>query len=308
MRAIRYFIKVVEMHSFSKAALECHITQSALSQQIMRLETELGFRLLERKGRSFSLTRAGALYYAHVREMVSTYDRACKEAALMASACRPVLRVGYLSGADGGLLDQALLLFHERYPQIRLITVPGSHEQIYQGLLHQRLDCALNDQRRAFSSNCGNHILAPGWQTMEFSSSSSLAQKEVLGPEDLADETILVVSDLKGAEDEILYLREILGLEGNVKVVSSLEEARRLALAGAGVLPMLEYELMKEPSDGLVRRPYWRSGSLMERNWCLFYPMEKQPEGLAEFIWIMDQVMHLQGDASPLEKTEQKEA
>ena len=49
LRQIRYFQAVVRNNSFSEAAEECHISQSAISQQIKALETELGFSLLERK-------------------------------------------------------------------------------------------------------------------------------------------------------------------------------------------------------------------------------------------------------------------
>lgn len=63
LRQIRYFQSVVRNNSFSEAAEECHISQSAISQQIKALETELGFPLLERKNRKFVLTPAGEHFY-----------------------------------------------------------------------------------------------------------------------------------------------------------------------------------------------------------------------------------------------------
>ena len=56
LRQIRYFQSVVRNNSFSEAAEECHISQSAISQQIKALEQELGFSLLERHNRKFVLT------------------------------------------------------------------------------------------------------------------------------------------------------------------------------------------------------------------------------------------------------------
>ncbi len=56
LRQIRYFQSVVKNNSFSEAAEECHISQSAISPQIKALEEELGFLLLERKKRKFELT------------------------------------------------------------------------------------------------------------------------------------------------------------------------------------------------------------------------------------------------------------
>ena len=63
LRQIRYFQSVVRNNSFSEAAEECNISQSAISQQIKALENELGFPLLERHNRKFVLTPAGEHFY-----------------------------------------------------------------------------------------------------------------------------------------------------------------------------------------------------------------------------------------------------
>lgn len=60
---MRYFIAVVEEHNFTRAADNCHISQSAISQQIKELENTVGTPLLDRKGRSFELTPAGQFFY-----------------------------------------------------------------------------------------------------------------------------------------------------------------------------------------------------------------------------------------------------
>lgn len=56
LRQMKYFQSVVRNNSFSEVAEECHISQSAISQQIQALERELGFKLLERKNRKFTLS------------------------------------------------------------------------------------------------------------------------------------------------------------------------------------------------------------------------------------------------------------
>lgn len=62
LNQVRYFQAVVRLGSFTRAAEECNISQSAISQQVKALEQELGVVLLERAGRSFSLTPAGELF------------------------------------------------------------------------------------------------------------------------------------------------------------------------------------------------------------------------------------------------------
>ena len=84
LRQIRYFQAVVRCHSFSEAAEECHISQSAISQQVKALENELGFALLERKNRSFALTPAGEHFYRKSLVLMADYERLRAESAHIA--------------------------------------------------------------------------------------------------------------------------------------------------------------------------------------------------------------------------------
>ena len=63
IRQLKYFQAVVRNNSFSEAAEECHISQSAISQQVQALERELGVDLLERKKRKFAITPTGEYVY-----------------------------------------------------------------------------------------------------------------------------------------------------------------------------------------------------------------------------------------------------
>ena len=63
LKQLKYFQSVVRLNSFSEPAAENFISQSAISQQVQALERELGFRLLERKKRTFTLTPAGEYFY-----------------------------------------------------------------------------------------------------------------------------------------------------------------------------------------------------------------------------------------------------
>lgn len=72
------------LKSFSEAAEENYISQSAISQQVQALERELGFSLLERKNRSFTLTPAGEYFYRKSLILTADYERMCSEAAKIA--------------------------------------------------------------------------------------------------------------------------------------------------------------------------------------------------------------------------------
>lgn len=101
IRQIRYFQSVVRNNSFSEAAEECHISQSAISQQIQALERELGFYLLERKNRKFTLTPAGEYFYKKSLVLVADYERICREAGRLAKDNESTLVIGYLRCYSG---------------------------------------------------------------------------------------------------------------------------------------------------------------------------------------------------------------
>ena len=84
LRQKKYFQSVFRNNSFSEAAEECHISQSAISQQIKALENELGFSLLERHNRKFVLTPAGEHFYKKSLILIADYEQICNEAARIA--------------------------------------------------------------------------------------------------------------------------------------------------------------------------------------------------------------------------------
>lgn len=72
-RQMEYLQAVVECGSFYAAAEKCHVSQSAISQQIKKLEDELGVQLLDRHNRTFSLTNAGDIFTARASLSAATW-------------------------------------------------------------------------------------------------------------------------------------------------------------------------------------------------------------------------------------------
>lgn len=102
LKQLKYFQSVVRLGSFSAAAGGNFISQSAISQQVQSLERELGFALLVRKNRSFSLTPAGEYFYRKSLLLTAACDRMCAEAAKIAKGEAANLKIGYLRTYAGG--------------------------------------------------------------------------------------------------------------------------------------------------------------------------------------------------------------
>jgi DNA-binding transcriptional LysR family regulator len=98
LRQLSYFVAVCEELNFSRAAAREHIVQSALSQQIQRLERELGVRLLDRTTHYVAVTPAGAAFLVEARQILAHVARAA-QAARTAQSSSPTLRVGIIDAS-----------------------------------------------------------------------------------------------------------------------------------------------------------------------------------------------------------------
>ncbi|MGA8391286.1 MAG: LysR family transcriptional regulator, partial [Burkholderiaceae bacterium] len=80
LRQLRYFVRVVELGSISRAALDLNLVQSALSQQISRLESELATRLLQRTRKGVSSTEAGMAFFREAQLALRHAEQAARAA------------------------------------------------------------------------------------------------------------------------------------------------------------------------------------------------------------------------------------
>ena len=108
LKQIKYFQAVVRCQSFTEAAEECFISQSAISQQIQALERELGVELLKREKRKFFLTSAGEYFYKKSLVLINDFDRLCMETVQLAKGVEQTLTIGYLKNYQGDELQQTI--------------------------------------------------------------------------------------------------------------------------------------------------------------------------------------------------------
>ena len=138
LRQLRYFVTLAEELHFGRAAEREHIVQSALSQQVQRLERELGVRLLERSTHHVALTAAGVVFLVEARQILAHADRAAQAARNTAGASAP-LRVGIIDSSYDSM-PQILHEVQARYPGLVIHQVEASVPEQYQLLSDGRLD------------------------------------------------------------------------------------------------------------------------------------------------------------------------
>lgn len=142
LRQITYFIAVAEELHFGRAAERCHIAQPPLSQQIKRLEEELGVTLLERTSRRVALTPEGKEFLKRCKDVRDRLNEAVLCIQDMAKGLEGQLRVGFIGPASLSKLPKAIRAFRERNPRIRLDFSAQSTTEQLPLLRGDRLDIA----------------------------------------------------------------------------------------------------------------------------------------------------------------------
>src|SRR5215510_3187169 len=131
LRHLRYFVAVAEELHFGRAARRLHIAQPPLSQQIRRLEHDLGVTLFHRTNRRVDLTDAGRAFLVEARLTLAQADRARDVASRAGRGEAGQLIIGYMASAEVNVFPRLLPAFRRRYPNIELaFQLLGASEQL----------------------------------------------------------------------------------------------------------------------------------------------------------------------------------
>ncbi|MFE3293200.1 LysR family transcriptional regulator [Rhodococcus sp. NPDC059234] len=120
LRALHALLTVVDEGHFGRAAERLFVTTPALSQQIRRLETQLGVRLLERASHPIELTEAGQVFVPQAREVLRTADRAVNLLVALERRQSRQVRIGFINGAAGRLGRAALDSLHSPFELVHI--------------------------------------------------------------------------------------------------------------------------------------------------------------------------------------------
>lgn len=278
LRQIKYFQAVIRNNNFSEAAYECNISQSAISQQIQALERELGFPLLERKGRKFKLTPAGEYFYKKSLVLVADYEQIIREATRLAGGEQECLKVGFLRCYSGQEFHLALEEFVGKYPDIPVEVYYGNHDELYHMLLENMIDLAFNDQRRAFSDEFMNMLLISSVTYIEIASRNPMSSLDKITVQELKHIPCILVSSERERETEAEYYHTIVGLQGEKIFADNMEKARTLVISGRGYMPSEGTPIEGSLGTNIARLPLYRGKEPIKRNYCAFWKKENTKE------------------------------
>ncbi|MFB9078336.1 LysR substrate-binding domain-containing protein [Flavobacterium procerum] len=139
---LQYFIKTAEVLHFTKAAELCFVTQSGLSQQIKKLEDELGMPLFKRIGKKVQLTEAGAVFLIHAKKVVENVENGKQAIEDLNEMIGGELRIG-VTYIFGLLILPVVNSFAKEYQNLKIVVEYGTTESLEQKLLNNELDVVM---------------------------------------------------------------------------------------------------------------------------------------------------------------------
>jgi len=121
LNQLRYFIEVAKIGNFTRAAKNCHVAQPGLSQQVRKLETQLGVKLLKRLPRGAELTPEGAVFLPYAERVLASLNEAQGVAADLRGVSRGVVRIVTLPSACVYVLPPRIAAFKRDHPRIDIV-------------------------------------------------------------------------------------------------------------------------------------------------------------------------------------------
>ena len=287
LKQIKYFVSVVKYNSFTEAAEECYISQSAISQQIRALEEELGVKLIHRENRKFSLTEAGEYFYNKSLILLNEVEKLCQETVNIDKKINYQIRIGYLKHYGGQELQHTIAAFTEQHPQVDINIVNGTHEELYNLLCSGKVDLVLNDQRRAFSNEYVNFHLHRCYCYIEISNRNELSNFEKITINDLKNMPCILVSSKEQEQNEKEYYQNILGFGGNFLFVDNLEEGRLMVAGNKGFMPVERVTNIPQVGAAITRLPLFNRGVQAQRDYFAFWKKDNSNANIEEFANIL---------------------
>ena len=198
LRHLRYFIAVADAGSLTVAAEQkLHTSQPSLSRQIRDLEQEVGVQLMHRGAHGIQLTSAGKAFLDHAR-MALLQAEAAKEAALRAAQPpKPAFALGFLSGAEIGLLPEVDRLLHDAFPGLEIRLSSEYSPVLAKALMRRKLDAAFMRREENVGDNTGDlacRRVRTDPLIFVFPSDHRLASQAAVAPQEIASETFYLPS------------------------------------------------------------------------------------------------------------------
>jgi LysR family hydrogen peroxide-inducible transcriptional activator len=235
MNQLRYVVAVARTGNFSRAAEQCHVAQPSLSQQILKLEDELGERLFDRMKREVKLTTHGEAFLRRAVRILEEVDAAKREASDARDLLHGTLAVGILPTIAPYLLPDVMTQFTEKFPGVEVVVQEDTTARLLKSTLGYEIEFAvasqpIQDERLEVRELFTEELL------LALPRGHRLTRKRSVTAADLKDERLIVMKEGHCLGDQVLGFCDRRGVKPRISFRSAqLETVQAMVASGLGI-------------------------------------------------------------------------
>lgn len=255
-KSLMSFVVLAEELQFSRAAKRLGVTQSALSQQIARLEKELGVELFERTKRSVRLSECGHVFLPDAQKVITDIEKATDTARRAAKGLLGKIAVAYVDAAPFSLLSPVIMQFRKEFPDVEMVLHEMTSTEQLAALQNDEIDIGL--LRPLYETEwmgCVTLLKEPYVVAMN-------AEHDLVGLDEVHIRALIGEKFLFTSKEKAKYIYgnwlDIFSRHGTLpRVVQEVNQLHAmLSLVGAGMgLALLPLSVAKNNNHGVVYRP-----------------------------------------------------
>ncbi|MFD8924463.1 LysR family transcriptional regulator [Streptomyces mirabilis] len=258
LRQLEYAVAVAEELHFGRAAARMHVTQQSVSEQIRRLERELGAPLFTRTSRRVALTEVGEAFLPEARSAIAAVRHALDVGRRAATGTVDELRLGYAEDLGPRLFQLAVPALHARFPAIRLTPRPMTTTAQLSELSDRRLDLGFCWTAQ-HPPELASLLVAREPLVVALSAGHPLAASDTIDPVQLSHQPLVIVEREVNPwlHDHFVSQLESRGATVTVhREISSLDRLLPLVLTGSAIGLTITSAAAARPFAGIVYRPF----------------------------------------------------
>lgn len=193
LRQMRFLVALADTGNFSRAAEQCHVTQSTLSTGLKEMESRLGVRVAERTTHAVIMTPVGAALANRARQILASVGDFEEMARAAASESALQIRLGTIPTVGSFLLPRALPILRKTWPRLKVYLREELTDALVSGLQDGRLDVILLALPHGLPENIETEILFDDGYKMALPRDHPLANLEKIEGPDLAGRDLLLL-------------------------------------------------------------------------------------------------------------------
>jgi LysR family transcriptional regulator, hydrogen peroxide-inducible genes activator len=253
---LRYFVAVADEGSFSRAAAKVRVAQPSLSQQIRKLEAEVGQPLFDRLPRSVVLTEAGRCFIEYARQILASIGDARRCVDEFKGEVAGRVAVGAIPTIAPYVLPGLVVTFQKNYPDVILEIVEDVTDSITRRIEAGELDIALASSCRPSPTLRRESVGAEPLLAL-VPEKHPLAKKDVVELDDLKSQRFLLLHEMHCLSQQVNHLLESRRLRPEIALAGSqLSTIANMVAASIGVSIVPQMMVKHYATPGCVSLPF----------------------------------------------------